>query len=173
MRCQWADGPRGRKAKGAVARRAVTDRSCVGDNDDVGARPRDIVIPRHRRRGGIPDDRTDRLTVGRQWASCPLGRKAKGVIARCADADRSCVGDNDDIGAHPRDIIVPRHRRRGGIPDGQTDRPAVGCQWASCPLGQKAKGAIARRAVVSRTCGGTVDVIGTRPRDVGVPPGLN
>ena len=107
--------------------------------------------------------------MGCQWADGPLGRKAKGADARRAVADRSCFGGIDDVGAHPRDIVVPRHRRRGGIPDGRTDRPAVGCQWADSPLGWKAEGADTRRAVANRTCGGAVDVIGTRPRDVGVP----
>ncbi|MCX7429304.1 MAG: hypothetical protein NTW96_27230 [Planctomycetia bacterium] len=169
MGCQWADGPLGRKAKGADARRAIADRSCFGGIDDVGAHPRDIVVPRRRHRGGIPDGRTDRPAVGCQWADGTLGWKAKLAVARRAIADRSCFSGNDNVGAHPRDIVVPRRRRRGGIPDGQTDRPAVGCQWADGTLGWKAEGVDTGRAVTNRTCGGAVDVIGTRPRDVGVP----
>ena len=115
-RRRWADPSLGRKTDGAVARRADADRSCVGGNDDVGAHPRDIVVPRRRRRGGIPNSRANRPAVGCQWADGPLGRKAKGADARCAVADRSCFGGIDDVGAHPQDIVVPRHRRRGGIP---------------------------------------------------------
>jgi len=86
-------------------------------------------------------------------------RKAKGAVAQRAGEDRSCIGANGDVGANPRDIVLLRHRRRVGIPNGRTRRAAVGCPRADGPNGGKAKGAVAQRAAAISFGDGAVRLI--------------